>query len=151
MNMDYEDRIDYDAVRERAEIDMQRRKRLSRSIFFVVSLGMFILFQCIVWLGFVSQTTMPMDDNIMGALIMLTVGWAVGLFMHGMSALMDTGAMDRSMREQSIAREIAREVTRMAHEPARDKAKHSGRLAVSDDGELVEVEDDSPNHAQKHR
>lgn len=143
----HDDDIDYAALGRRVEEGVQRSKRALRLTMFAVSLFLFALFMFIAWVA-VPATSVPLTGDAIGAMIMLTIGWAVSLFLQGMALTPDTAAGERQIREQAMSREIqrifeARALDEMrAVEHLQRKAKRGERVAISDDGELVELVDD---------
>jgi hypothetical protein len=142
-----DDNIDYAALGQRVEEGLRRDKRALRIGMFGVNLFLFVLFMLIAWVVIPSVDGVFYPDAAIGGMLMLMVGWAVGLFLQGMTLMVDTAAGERQMRQQVMTREIQRvfEERALAEMRAADyaqrKAKRSERLGLSDDGELVELGD----------
>ena len=142
--MKYDD-IDYVALRRRVDEGLKRDKRTMRLVMFAVNLFLYVLFMIIAW-AIVSSSFY--SNASLGALIMLSVGWGINLFMQGMTFIADTAAGERQMRQQVMTREIQRlfdERAQAEMEAAaylQEKAKRGGRLEVAEDGELIEIVDD---------
>ncbi|MBE0689170.1 MAG: hypothetical protein IH587_03495, partial [Anaerolineae bacterium] len=69
--------IDYRAVRRDVEVQVKRRKMTARWVFFGVSFLMFVVFSSIAWGIFANNTAI--NDDATAALVMMSVGWFVGL------------------------------------------------------------------------
>ena len=145
------DDIDYAALRRRVEEGVRRDKRRLRLVMLSVSAFLYVLF---VAIALALASTAFLSNAATGALTMLIVGWGVTLFLQGMTFAADTAAGERQMRQQAMAREIQRIFEQRAFEEmqAADylerKAKRSGRLEISDDGELIEIVDDNQADAE---
>jgi hypothetical protein len=81
--------------------------------------------------------------------VLVSMGWGIGLAAHGVDTYFQTGNRIRA-KEAAIQREVERERERLYDE----KPKRS-RLVIAEDGELMEVveeswaEDDKPKRGKK--
>src|SRR5260221_13580307 len=80
--------------------------------------------------------------------LLVTLGWGIGLAMHGINVFFKSRLMDR-LNDQAFEREIALEKQRLRmvgqddsieEKPKRKSRPMTGRL--TDDGELADVEED---------
>lgn len=132
--------IDYRRVRKYVEENLSRRKSRTQIVFFIVSLFMFILFNVIAWLAL---NPARFGDDAIGAMVLLTVGWAVSLLYHFINIMLNTKAGEQQMRESLTLRGIQLEMARKGMAEAADmgdfeKPKRHESVQLSDDGELVD-------------
>lgn len=85
--------------------------------------------------------------------LMPLVGWFMGLLIHAWAVWLDSGAGERYVRRliaAQVGRELydAAETSTAASEPHKEKAKHAA-LTLSDDGELIELDEANPD-AESH-
>ena len=117
-------------VDSEAEIRRRVEQRLKKRGEFYIHLTAYVavnLALWVVWLLMGSVFPWP---------LVLSLGWGVGLFIHGIDVYFATGSR-LAAREAAIQREIERERERLYAE----KPKRS-RLVIADDGELMEVVED---------
>lgn len=69
--------LDYRAIRKSVEKSLKRRKSIMRWVLLGVNLMMFGLFTIIAW-G-MAQGTGLLGEGLIGALVMLNIGWFTGL------------------------------------------------------------------------
>jgi hypothetical protein len=134
--------IDYGAIRKRVQDGVKRQITLTRATFFVVNLVLFILFMILGWGMALSQYT-PLnngDDMVIGGMVLLSMTGFIGLLFNGISLVMETKAGQRQIRERLIAAEMGKALLNLDDEGEEQKAKRT--MALSDDGELVEVVED---------
>lgn len=144
--------LDNEELRQRIDAGVRRQKRLMHSIGFAVNVIMFVGFMLIA-IAMLSSANLPPElvqgDNalVTGAFVMLGIGWFTSLVFHGMSVLASSGVLDAAMRDRVIVREIGRQLFEQAasnHEkPKRSLEKDTAAYTVSDDGELVEVDEEA--------
>ena len=132
--------LDRDAIREQIEIEVRRRKTGARWVFFFVSLLMFVLFNAIAW-SIVAAESTSSDGAMMGAMIMLVAGWAVGLLFQFLTAIFDTQGADKQLRRDVAARLVSQAMIE-DYVGERDKAKRKRTYALSEDGELEVIPTD---------
>ena len=150
------DNLDYAALRRRVEAEVQRERQRGQKALFLVNAGIFILFLLLAWLLIPNTSTnFYASDDTFGMMIMLSVGWATGLFMHGLSAFA-IGSPDwmKRHRRRIMAREI--EYARLGLDDDEllddvplEKAKR-GELRLSDEGEVLDIVDEYAS-ADQHR
>ena len=127
-----EDPIDYNRIRQRVEQRYDNLKGL------IIHLAIYFLVITAAWIIFGTS-------HFLGIPLVLTFAllWGAGLVAHGVEALFDV--VTARARENAIRREIEME---LYHRDGRipsfmEKPKrHGERLRLSDDGEIVAVEDD---------
>jgi hypothetical protein len=136
-----DDRIDYRALSQQVDEDVQKQKRMMRVVFFGISTFMLGFFTVLAF-GMSGELLASINpetaDQIRGAMIMLTMGGLMGVLFQGIMLGIDTKAGDASMHEQATARALSRELMRLSTEDmAAEKPKRQVRL--TDDGELEEI------------
>lgn len=154
--------IDEAVIRSRVE------KRLKQQRGFSIHLGVYItvhLFLWLVWfiatramesLGF--RNEFPFNFAYFPWPLLIMFGWGIGIVAHGMRVYFGSGAA-AAARERAIQREIALERERYGlEEPAasqekpKRKAKReegSGRVQLSEDGELIFEDEDEVQSARR--
>jgi hypothetical protein len=147
---------DNEGLRQRVDDSVGRQKRLMHLIFFCVSLGMFVLFFALS-LGMLAAADLPPElvqgDNapVAGAFIMLSAGWFTSLIFQVLSLLADFGVMDASMRARAITRELGNRLYEQAaadyEKPKRQAEEDASQYAITDDGELVQVDEENQRKA----
>jgi hypothetical protein len=126
--------VNYDDIRARAE------KRVKQRAEFYQHLAIYLVANVLLWVMFILISVLANAGG--GPLIvplMSTLGWGIGIAIHGIVVYVDTTAMD-ARREREIQREIERELRRRGiDDPAElyDKPKRDQTLRLSDDGELI--------------
>ena len=140
--------LDYAAIRRRVEADVQQRRRRGQIALFFVNALIFFVFMVVTWvLVPATSSNFIRSDDVLAAMIMLSIGWTTGLLMHGLSAFAIGSARwtDRR-RRQFMVREI--EYARLGLDDAMlddaappEKAKR-GTMRLSDEGELLDIVDD---------
>ncbi len=80
---------------------------------------------------------------------LLTLGWGIGLFVHGLDTYFQSSRYSLS-REQAVQREIEREREQLRDEGKRKAKRKRDRLALSEDGELLEIVDDEWEANNEH-
>lgn len=145
------DNIDYSAVRRRVQEGIKRQIWLTRATLFGSNLLLFVLFMFLGWSMALSQYT-PLnngDDLVIGGMIILSVTGFIGLMFNGLSLMLDTRMGQQRIRERVIAAEMGKALLRLDENDNAEKAKRT--LALSDDGELVEVVEDDLLTEELHR
>jgi uncharacterized membrane protein len=127
------DEASYDEMRRRAEKRVRKRVEFNMhlAIYVVVNLGLWVMF------GLLSGILhLPW---LMLIPLLSTVGWGLGVAIHGIVTYMETRAMD-VLVEREIRREMALRNLRDAVEDspeAYEKPKRDRVARLSDDGELI--------------
>jgi hypothetical protein len=123
------------AEKIRAFVDgrLKRAKRNERILLWVLHLFAFLFF----FLG-----SQPMNSTA----IFFAIGWMIGLFIHACAVWMESGAGERYLRRllagQAVKELYAEAATSAAlSEPEKEKAKRDQMVALSDDGELIPIEE----------
>lgn len=145
------DNIDYGAIRKRVQEGIKRQIQLTRATLFGVNLLLFVLFMFLGWSMALSQYT-PLNngnDLVISGMIMLSVIGFIGLMFNGLSLMLDTRMGQQRIRERVIAAEMSKALLRLDENDDGEKAKRT--LALSDDGELVEVVEDDLLTEELHR
>jgi hypothetical protein len=139
----YDNQPDYRAIQRRAEAQLNRQKFRTHIGLFIVNLCLFLAFFLSGWANIGGRGLY--GEQFFVSMLLLSVGWFTGLVLHGASTWMVLRG-ERGLREQAVAREIAREMERLGlDEPDSprwsEKSKRRARLS-DDDGELVEYPDE---------
>ena len=138
--------IDYDEIRQRAEKRVQARAEL------VLHLAIYLIVNLILWaLWFIGLNALHWAVLEFPWPILVTLGWGIGLAIHGVVVYTQTNMMD-AMREAAIQQEVEREMrlrgmdmsTQEPEKPKRDRA-----VRLSDDGEMVPVDEAEDDRARK--
>jgi hypothetical protein len=112
---------------------------------------MFVVFMVIA-ISMLSSANLPPElvrgNNalVTGAFIMMGMGWFTSLVFQAISMLTSLGVMDAAMRDRVIAREIGRQLyeqTDADYEKPKRRDEEDTAYAVSDDGELVELDEEA--------
>jgi uncharacterized membrane protein len=130
------DQIDYQAVRKDVEVQLDKRKRLSRLIFFITSLFMYVLFMLMGW-DMASSANILASENTIGAMVMLSVAGFIGVLFQFISVMLDTKNAEDQLRKQLMGEALGAQILRIGS--AAEKAKPKREMTVSDDGELEPV------------
>ncbi|MBL8163109.1 MAG: hypothetical protein JNJ61_14075 [Anaerolineae bacterium] len=143
--------IDYGAIRKRVQDGIKRQITLTRATLFVVNLVLFIAFMLLGWSMALSQYT-PLnngDDLVIGGMVLLSMTGFIGLLFNGISLALESKAGQQRMRERIIAAEMGKALLKLDDEDEEEKAKRT--MALSDDGELVEVIEDDVLAEELHK
>jgi len=124
---------DYNRIRLSIEKDFNKRKE------FFIHLSVYLPVNLLFWLAWL----LTRDTVGFPWPLLISLGWGMGLVAHAVDTYFQTGNRIRA-REESIQREIERERERMYLE----KPKRS-RLVIADDGELMEVAEDTWEQEEK--
>jgi hypothetical protein len=133
-----DNQIDYSAVRRRVEEGLKRDKGRSRVVLLIANIAIYVMFMLVV-AGAVVIFTPYISDVYVGAIAMLAVGWGVGVFLQLITVLMEAGKLDGLMRDRLMMRAIREEMMRLGSDEL-DLEKPKRNMKLTDDGELVEVE-----------
>lgn len=151
----HNDDLDYAAIRRRVDAELQQERRRGQMVLFLVNGLIFFIFMVVTWvLVPYTSTNFALTDDMLAAMMMLSVGWATGLLLHGLSAFIySSNRWSDRHRKQAMVREI--EYARLGldddllDEPL-EKAKH-GQLRLSDEGELLDIVDDEHTRADQRQ
>ncbi|MBI5670998.1 MAG: hypothetical protein HZC41_23640 [Chloroflexi bacterium] len=160
-----DDNLDYTAIRRRVEIELQQERRRGQTILFAINVFLLCFFMLLTWVIIPNTSvtitssdyfgTMTAIYNAWAAKVLLSVGWTIGLLLHGLAAYANSsnGWIDR-YRRRLLAREI--EFARLGIDEDRlnesapvGKAKR-GPLELSEDGEMIEVQENEPEANRSH-
>ncbi len=137
-----DDDLDYRQMRARVE------KRVKKRAEFVLHLSIYVTANLMIWgLFLLLVSRSDGKEALLLAPTLLTLAWGLGLVVHGVDTYLQTGALD-GMRERELRREIALErlrrgITDDDESAITGKPKREPVMRLSDDGEMVPVEDDS--------
>ena len=148
--------MDYQAMDERVEAGVKKEKNLAKFLLFVINLAMFVVFVVMAWqihiLNGGALPTMAEMINMPGvpkptmnpmtnALLMMSVGWGIAIFMQAVSMIMDTSLGERSIRDRVTGREMRKEMARIRLEDKEASQKRKGMMRLTDDGELEAIDE----------
>lgn len=127
------DEVNFEEMRQRAE------KRVRKRVEFNMHLAIYVVVNLGLWLAFGLLSGMIRTPWVLTVPLLSTIGWGLGVAIHGIVTYMDTRAMD-VLVEREIRREMALRNLRDAVEDgpeAYEKPKRDRVARLSDDGELV--------------
>ena len=113
------------------ELEARIKRRYSNRTEILSNLVAFVATMPVVWVIW-----QPQDENLRMFLALGSVGWFIGVVVHGVDAFMkevQERALERAISEE---RELRRSMTTGDYKTKRD------RLTLSDDGEVLEVVED---------
>ncbi|MDX2138722.1 MAG: hypothetical protein SF123_11565 [Chloroflexota bacterium] len=128
------DQIDYQAVREEVEVQLDKRKRQTRLTLFIVNLFLYILFMILGW-GMASTTGMA--ESAVGGMAMLSTVGFLGVLFQFILVMLDTKNGEDQLRRQLMGEAIGAHILRMGS--TAEKAKAKREMTLTDDGELEPV------------
>lgn len=148
---------DYGAIREYVEKHLPRYKVTTKLTLFAVNLILFVVFTVITLAAASSAgvlATIGQDlanlqkttDPIAVAVMLPLVGWFTALILHGVTLLMDTKMAERQMRAQLAMRAMGHKLSEATSQPA-EKPKRDQAMRLSEDGELVPVDEEAESRA----
>jgi hypothetical protein len=148
------DHPNYHTIRRNVEQRLSRQKWLYRILFFVVHLIFYAVTMFVVW------GTLAANDELWemlfntatsaGAVVLLpTILWAMVLLFHVASLYFESRAGEEAIRTQWLMREVGEEMMRKGfvddtndEKPKRHHAIESEAARLSDDGELIPLDED---------
>ena len=137
--------IDYQALNERVDQSLRKRKKIVRNVFFGLSVFMFILFTVLSLTAFAGTPLMPsrgFENSQDAAIFMLIVGWLTTLMFHGFGVLFDSGVFDQSMRAQIVIPQMGMAMVEQMDAATAEKPKRTDHLEEADAADVVELTDD---------
>lgn len=151
---------DYGAIREYVEKHLPRYKVTTKLTLFAVNLILFVVFTVITLAAASSAgvlATIGQDlanlqkttDPAAVAVILPLIGWLTALILHGVTLLMDTKMAERQMRAQLAMRAMGHKLSEAVSQPA-EKPKRGQAMRLSEDGELVPVDEEAERRAAGH-
>jgi hypothetical protein len=126
------DERDYARVLKTVEKAAQERRG------FMVHLAAYIFISLLlwfIWAGAQSITDFPFP-------LLVMAGWGMGLAAHGITVFFGS-ARQQLAREEAMEREVERWAGQEARVAKKKKRDSSARLELTDDGELIEIVDES--------
>ncbi len=151
--------LDYPAIQQRIEKQLQKEKLQMQVLFFLISLAMYIGLLAVGWGIFLSNGGQLPSANIPGvaraanplgdAMMLLSVAGFLPLVMQLTVLIMATRRGEKQLRERVTGRIMQAEMAKQmaAEQELAEKPKRAMRL--TDDGELEEVDDPSPEHIRQ--
>jgi hypothetical protein len=130
------------------EIRRRVEKRIKERNEFYIHLAVYIIANIMLWImwGFTSDLFSAIlsgggwDYNGLPWPIFPTMGWGIGIVAHGLTVYFNSPGRIEA-RERTIQREIERERQRLASDDYYEKPKRDRHVRLTDDGELIEIED----------
>lgn len=151
------DDLDYAAIRRQVEADLDRERRRSRVALFAVDLFLLALFTLLAALVILVPSAGAVASNIIGGMLMLIIGWAVGVLLHGLSALGFGQNWEREARRRHTVSVIADARLGLIGdeagegEPEKRKRWAGSTFRLSEEGEILEVITDEDEPLQSRR
>lgn len=129
---------DYRAMRREVEVRLKQKKRSTRWAFFFINLLMFIAFVFLVLqLG---QNMESINGDVVGAMVMLGVGWFTSVLFHLVSAILDLKTTEDSWRGQLMVQVMDKAMVDIEADDSEAPAEKAKRMMrLTDDGELEEI------------
>lgn len=122
--------LDYRAISRQVEKKLADRKRRLQIDALIGHVVVFIVtFIAASFLGWMNESVLP--------LIFMT--WLVGLLLHVGSTFISMGRRDSDLREKLLQQAIQDAIVRLGQEDTGDD--YPARMGLSDDGELVELDE----------
>jgi hypothetical protein len=149
--------LDLAAIRGKVEKGLMRQKWIYRITFFLVHLLFYVLAMVGVW-GTVSADAQVRDalftsgSGMTIIVILPTILWTAVLLFHVASLFVESGVGQKAVRERLLMREVGEDILRKAlvEEGLAEKPKRRAQaledrpVILSDDGELVAVDETEP-------
>jgi hypothetical protein len=149
-----EQNLDYAAIRRNVEERLPRQKWTYRTVFFLFHVLFFAISMLTVW-GTVagdSQLQEVLFNNRSGAAVIVilpTILWTAVILFHVASLYIETDAGEKTIRERLLLREVGEDILRkglmdegILEKPKRRVAGQTNHMQLSDDGELLTVDED---------
>src|SRR5689334_16634806 len=108
----YDNQLDYRAIQKRADAAVKRQQARVRLGLFIVNFLLYMLFNAVTW-GLLLTREYNYSGFTIATMSMLSLGWTVGLFLHGVSLWMNSERGSQRRRERAVAREIQVEMGRL--------------------------------------
>ncbi len=141
------DEASFEEMRQRAE------KRVRKRVEFNMHLAIYVVVNLALWVMFGLLSGLSQQPALMLIPLLSTVGWGLGVAIHGIVTYMETRAMD-VLVEREMRREMALRNLRDAVEDSPEdyeKPKRDRVARLSDDGELVYDEESESRRARGRR
>jgi hypothetical protein len=153
-------------LRHRVEKGVSRQKWMYRIIFFLMHILFYAVSMLVVWGTLGSNPALRdflFNGDAGGSVIVTlpTIMWAAVILFHAASLITESSAGEKAIREKLLMREVGEEFLRRAivDDTALEKPKRrseswdSERARLSDDGELIAVDehDDIEERDQRAR
>ncbi len=145
----YNDDLDYAAIRRRVEVELQQKRFQRQMVLFLLSGFIFVLFVVMLLLALPDATDFVNRDSVLSVVYFLAAGWIVALVFHGLSTfVINSPGWARNMRRRLTVQIIedlrldqdAGLAERLTHQ---NPSPASGRLRLTDEGELLDIIEDS--------
>jgi len=123
--------LDYQAIQERVNAGILKRKTRTRlGFFFATLLSYMVLFVT----GFSA-----FKNNPVAAMFLLAFAGFLGLIFQGLSLALDSKRWEELTRERLVTQEVNHEMLRVGLSNLDEPAKRKGMMRLTDDGELEEI------------
>jgi hypothetical protein len=136
-----ENPLDASKIRQYVDQNIKKARQTQRYILLGVNVGLFTLFTLIAWIIALSS---PSDSKqLVGSFIMLSIGFLTSVIMHAVATYTESEMGQRQIRQQlalkALQEAIGQSVSEAVEVP--EKRKHDQVVELSDDGELVPIEE----------
>ncbi len=131
---------DYTSLRERVDDAFQLETARTRRRLLILNRTLFLVFGLLAWVGIPAALQTGMTVAHFLGLMVLTLGWAIGLILHWLG---DSAWLQRRTRKQLTMREIEQDALRagLVNLSDKTKRKRAETVRLVDDGELVTESD----------
>jgi len=131
------------------EIRRRIEKRIKQRNEFYIHLAAYIAGNLLMWV--IWALTLDTGETIgFPWPIIVMLGWGIGLGAHGLTLFFSSPSRVEA-RERAIQREIERERERLVNDDYYEKPKRDQRMRLTDDGELIEIDDDLEDTEKRKR
>jgi hypothetical protein len=154
----YDNQLDYRAIQRRADAAVRQQQFRTRLGLFLADLILFVAFILLGWANIGGRGLYP--DQFFFTTSLLSIGWFIGLVLHGTLVWLSSERGTRRMRERAVAREIAQEMSRQGVDERDrlswdEKAKRRQQFTEIDDEEvqvnLADLIDREPTYKEDTR
>jgi hypothetical protein len=147
--MRYSENPDTAALRRQVEIEVRKQRRAAQTGLFIANLIIFLVFMMLAWVIVPSTADISFTDDHMAIMIILSIGWGVGLLLHSMSARSMSKEWERVVRRRTARRLVQDAMLGISDDddplleiaPV-EKAKRGRLIEISDEGEILDILDD---------
>ncbi len=143
--------LDADKIRQYVDQNFKKARRTQHLILWGTNFCFFVVLSLIAWLIVLGKP--PVSDQTMAALTLVSAGWMVGLIMHSIALYTESEAGQRQIRQQLALKAMQEALGQTALDApeAQEKPKRAQVVELSDDGELIPVEETEARSNQKEQ
>ncbi|MBZ0295499.1 MAG: hypothetical protein K8L99_23275 [Anaerolineae bacterium] len=134
------EQINLEALSQRIAEQVSRERSRRAKGLFIADLMIYVLFMILAWVVLPMGGGLVITDTTLAIMLMLTIGWGIGLVTHGSTVAMSSPQQQSASQDLAITRELLRLVRE--NDLDKPKCKRGDRLMLSEDGELLEIDTD---------